>query len=339
MKKLFTLFFTLSTLFSVAQKKQNVYFLDKKGKIVANKDSAEYIRIIQEPDSGSVNYVLQEFYLDGTQKRFGTVSRFEPKLVLEGSVTGFYENGKRESIENFVNNNLIGNAYYFYKNGKIKEHGTYQEKVLYNESPYYKEHYKILQYADSTGKLFLDENATGKVDVSDANGSFSGSYLNGFKDGLWIQYDKKDSVTYEEIFEQGKLVKGKRIESNGEVREFDKFEILPQFKGGLTAFGNFLSRNLDYPPDARDKNIQGKVFVQFVVKEDGALDEIKVVRGIGGGCDEEAIKVINHSPKWNPGLQRGKAVRVRYTMPIIFKLENRQSPFPLKERPFSNSHF
>ncbi|MBU0696173.1 MAG: TonB family protein [Bacteroidetes bacterium] len=102
---------------------------------------------------------------------------------------------------------------------------------------------------------------------------------------------------------------------------FTNVEVLPTFPGGLEQFGKFLSKNLRYPPIARDNGIQGRVFCNFVVEKDGSLTDIKVVRGIGGGCDEEAVRVLKSSPKWNPGVQNGRNVRVSYTIPIFFQLQ------------------
>lgn len=102
---------------------------------------------------------------------------------------------------------------------------------------------------------------------------------------------------------------------------FTNVEVLPTFPGGLEQFGKFLGRNLRYPPIARENGIQGRVFCTFVVEKDGSLTDIKVARGIGGGCDEEAIRVLRSSPKWNPGVQNGRNVRVSYTVPIFFQLQ------------------
>nr|MBC7613784.1 TonB family protein [Pseudopedobacter sp.] len=102
---------------------------------------------------------------------------------------------------------------------------------------------------------------------------------------------------------------------------FTNVEVLPTFPGGLDAFGKFLGKNLRYPPIARDNGIQGRVFCNFVVEKDGSLTDIKVVRGIGGGADEEAVRVLKSSPKWNPGVQNGRNVRVSYTIPIFFQLQ------------------
>ncbi len=94
----------------------------------------------------------------------------------------------------------------------------------------------------------------------------------------------------------------------------------PSPVGGYQAFYDFVSKNLHYPRKARQLQIEGRVFVQFVVEKDGSLTDVHVVKGIGGGCDEEAVRVIRQAPKWNPGKQRGRPVRVRMILPIVFKL-------------------
>ncbi len=94
----------------------------------------------------------------------------------------------------------------------------------------------------------------------------------------------------------------------------------PSPVGGMKAFYDYVFDNLNYPTKASRMGIEGRVFVEFVVERDGSLTDIKAVKGIGGGCDEEAVRVISEAPKWNPGKQRGRAVRVRMIMPIVFKL-------------------
>lgn len=96
----------------------------------------------------------------------------------------------------------------------------------------------------------------------------------------------------------------------------------PEFPGGQDAFAKHLQRNLRYPPLARENNIQGRVYVSFVVERDGSLSDIKIERGIGGGCDEEALRVLRITKGWKPGIQNGRPVRVKYTLPIIFQLSS-----------------
>ena len=94
------------------------------------------------------------------------------------------------------------------------------------------------------------------------------------------------------------------------------------FPGGLSAFAKYLKKNLKYPRQAQRMGIEGRVFVQFVVEKDGVLTDIKVVKGIGAGCDEEAARVIRNTPNWKPGKQRGKPVRQRMIQSIVFKFQN-----------------
>ncbi len=109
---------------------------------------------------------------------------------------------------------------------------------------------------------------------------------------------------------------------------FSKVDAVPSFPGGLQAFGKFLGGNLNYPKAAKDAKIEGRVYAQFVVEKDGSLTDIKIVRGIGYGCDEEALRVIAISPKWNPGVQNGEKVRVSYTVPIFFQIMDKKLPPP-----------
>lgn len=101
---------------------------------------------------------------------------------------------------------------------------------------------------------------------------------------------------------------------------FDNVENSPNPPGGMEAWNQYLGKNLKYPTQARRMGIEGTVYVVFVVNTDGTLQDVDVLRGIGGGCDEEAIRVVKNAPKWEPGKQRGRPVRVRMRLPIKFKL-------------------
>ena len=96
----------------------------------------------------------------------------------------------------------------------------------------------------------------------------------------------------------------------------------PKYIGGDEARIKFLQNNIQYPEKAREVGISGTIIVTFVVEKDGSLTDIRILRGIGGGCDEEAVRVIKLMPNWNPGKQRGKAVRVQFNMPVKFTLED-----------------
>ena len=101
---------------------------------------------------------------------------------------------------------------------------------------------------------------------------------------------------------------------------FTVVEQQPEFEGGYEAMSRFISKNLRYPASARRMGIDGTVYVQFVVAKDGSISEVKTIRGISADCDKEAERVVNMMPNWKPGKQNGKAVFVRFVLPIKFRL-------------------
>ena len=116
------------------------------------------------------------------------------------------------------------------------------------------------------------------------------------------------------------------IESNSnqpldsEIEIFTAVEQQAEFPGGPGAWGRYLNKTLKYPSSAQKKNIGGRVFVSFVVNIDGTIQDVQVLKGVGYGCDEEAVRVVKSMPRWNPGKQSGRAVRSRFTQPITFVL-------------------
>lgn len=91
-------------------------------------------------------------------------------------------------------------------------------------------------------------------------------------------------------------------------------------KGGMPAFYKYIGDKMKYPAQARRMGIEGKVFVEFVIGKDGSISDVKAVKGIGAGCDEEAVRVVQAAPSWSPGKQRGKSVKQRMVLPITFRL-------------------
>ena len=111
---------------------------------------------------------------------------------------------------------------------------------------------------------------------------------------------------------------------NGDMTDiFTVVEKAPEFPGGMEELFQYLANNIEYPQLAKEKGIQGRVFVNFIVDNDGSIDSVKVLRGIGSGCDEEAVRVVAAMPSWEPGLQRGKPIRVSYNLPIKFTLDDK----------------
>ena len=122
----------------------------------------------------------------------------------------------------------------------------------------------------------------------------------------WVDLDEYDYVEVEPEPEEEEI--------------FMVVEESPEFPGGYEAYMQYLKKNIKYPAICRENNIQGRVIVSFVVNKDGKIVDAEVVKGVNPSLDKEALRVISGMPKWKPGSQRGKPVRVKYTVPVNFRL-------------------
>ncbi|MCZ4243013.1 energy transducer TonB [Pedobacter punctiformis] len=128
-----------------------------------------------------------------------------------------------------------------------------------------------------------------------------------------------DIVIAEPVGEGPKKEAAVAVDDN-KVYDFVSIEKQPGFPGGMPKFYSFLQKTMKYPPMAQENNVQGKVFLSFVVEKDGKLTDIQVTRGLGSGTDEEAVRVLKASPRWDPGIQNGKPVRVKFNINVNFTL-------------------
>ncbi|MFC3417660.1 energy transducer TonB [Algoriphagus hitonicola] len=139
-----------------------------------------------------------------------------------------------------------------------------------------------------------------------------------------VEIEEKIDVNFDVDVKEETVIKEVEI-AEAPVEEkadeiFDVVETQPTPPGGMSGWNEYLRKNLKYPTQARRMGIEGTVIVVFVINTDGSIQDVDVLRGIGGGCDEEAIKVVQNAPKWEPGKQRGRPVRTRMRLPIRFAL-------------------
>ncbi|OAQ39114.1 hypothetical protein A5893_10615 [Pedobacter psychrophilus] len=337
MKTLITLFLLVSFSFCKAQEaKQVKTFLFNKqitsfgcnDRKVDNIDSADFIRTISVEKNNENLYDVTDYYLNKKVKSIASSTNNNAFPNYSGNVISYYKNGEKESEELYVKGQLLGNAIYFNQNGTIKK------KAFYSVDDKKRSIEKIEELNDSFGKPYLDKEGSGTFNEVDGYGQvISGAYLNGLKVNEWKIINPKDNDTYYDEYDNGKYISGKTIDANGQTIKYDELEKLPEFNGGLPAFGSFLGRNLRYPPKARDNNTQGRVILSFVVDKEGKLVDIKILKGVAEDIDNEALRVMNLSPKWIPGTQRGKPIRISYTVPIVFQL---QTNSPAREKHFGS---
>jgi TonB family protein len=272
---------------------------------------------------------VKEYYANGKLKIVGKSSKIE-KNLFEGQYVAFYPSGKRSMLANYRSGHLYGEAFEYYPNGKL-----YCEKKYIEELP--------TLGANSVGNLHnyrylikTCNDSTGKTLVAEGNGHYiayndkfkwileQGDIKNGERDGLWTgNIDGRDSIKFKETYDNSQLIEGSSVDNTGKTYVYTKREITPEYEGGEKAFAKFLQRNVRYPKKAKENNIQGSVYISFVIEKNGKLTDIKAVRDPGGGLGDEGVRVLALSPNWTPGLQYGRPVKVQYTVPINFSLGER----------------
>jgi len=300
--------------------RQHVYFLKNNGKYVLQRDSANYIRIVNEPDSASVLYNVTEFYLNGKKKLVGKSKTGDPPRY-EGQCTRYYANGAQESITNYKNNSKSGLQYDFYRNGKPYLVTEYIDDAA--SGGYFKE-YQIKANYDSLGTVLV-ENGNGYAKIYDADFKIvaeEGNVKEGKREGTWKGNNKNPALSFSEDYQNGQLISGTATSVDGTITTYTKSRnTLPKFPGGIEAFSRYLSSNTKYPRTARKYGIQGQVVLSFVVEKDGKTTDITITKSVDPAIDQEAVRVISDSPLWIPGVQFGRPVRVVYSIPINFYLK------------------
>ncbi|MFZ4707345.1 MAG: energy transducer TonB [Bacteroidales bacterium] len=178
--------------------------------------------------------------------------------------------------------------------------GSSNSILIYNYSICNKELLSAILQSENTGSAVKG----GKVPVSETSYTVE---VPGSTDG----YEQAEVVEVVEFVE----------EQEDRKPVFTIVEEMPSYPGGEGERNKFLNENIVYPHQATENGIQGTVYVSFIINSKGNLTDLKILRGIGGGCDEEALRVVKMMPQWYPGKQNGKQVRVLFNMPIYFKLQ------------------
>lgn len=330
MKLRLLILFSLLVTVSKAQKAQNVYFFKNNGQKVEKREDADFVRIIQEPDSGDTRFNLLEFYKNNNRKTIGHLISFEPKLSYDGIIMGFDSLGRRTQALSYKDGVPSGISVYYHSNGSIKRKTEYissnppiNQMIGENSSLtdfIFRTNSKILYDADSTGKVNIED---GKGHLKEVNkfkefeSVEEGDYVDGMKTGLWTGYDTQVGVTYRETYKANKLISGESIK-DGKTYQYTTSMQAPEYKGGQKAWNNFIASNTKFPADALKNGVRGAVKTSFVVDATGKIVDIVIEKSIYNSLDEEAKRVLRYSPRWEPGKQKGIPVRVKYNQSFNF---------------------
>ncbi|HWA33053.1 MAG TPA: TonB family protein [Cyclobacteriaceae bacterium] len=289
-------------------------FYDKKGMETDSAHSFYYERwTYSEPDQ---NTVISYYTATNTVRFTGG----KKGLSEHQARTYYYPNGRIKAEGHFSNRRPTGLVKSFYANGSPQAELVFEDHKMWDEKD---PAVGILNYWDSVGnQIVADGHGECHCDLtpfSDFVEYENGIVINGLKEGKWDGKIENGESDYEELYQKGILIKGRQNDGN-DIWEYLDLETDAMPRGGVKSFYQHVAAVIHYPEAARRKNIEGKVFVEFVVEIDGRLSHIKVIRGIDEECDKEALNAVTSAPRWDPAFKRGKPVRQRLTLPIIFKI-------------------
>ncbi|MCV9386843.1 energy transducer TonB [Reichenbachiella ulvae] len=328
----------LFTLKVIAQK-NDITYLDEDFREV-EKSEASYYRLSQPHPDGTDKLFVQTYYSSGKIQSNATCYT-SLCIRKEGYYISYYENGNKKEEGHRVKGSKSGKWNRWYENGQLKESSSYirggkvgiwktwyQNGQIQSENESFEGNYspsylssKLISYWDSTGTQLVS-NGNGEVvyyyDKSN-HPSSKGAYQDGFKNGTWEGYTKEGQLSYRETYRKNN-VSGLSWDEEGNQYRYKELEVRAEPKIGYKRFSIYLDNALKYPESAHKKGIEGRVYVQFEVDEEGNIINIELLKGIGKDCDAESVRIIKNSPKWNPGQMRGQPIVEKVILPITFKL-------------------
>jgi TonB family protein len=276
--------FLLMPMVAQAQDDANIiaYFDKDWGRTEA--ENAYYFRTAKEMNDG--RWLVKDYFMASLIVQMeATCTLIDPKLEFHGAVTYYHENGKvkREMVYRF--NEPVGEEKLFYEDGRP------QELILHKGKNSLQ-----CQYWSESGQPLLIKGT----------GQITQKFLN----GLVVFKDVVDSL----------VTAGYTISNDTKDTVFTMVPEPAEYKGGMMSLYKGLGSDLRYPALARKMGIQGKVFIEFVIDQKGKIEYTRVVRGIGGGCDDAAVSALIQQKKWKPARYKGKPVKQKMVIPVNFIL-------------------
>lgn len=300
-----SLFFILIPTICISQgitDNDRVSYLDANFKL-GTTDNYRYLEVIKNYKiADSATYQVRVYYKSGKIQMRGATTNRE-KIHKTGNFIYYYENGNKKSVINYIDNKQVGEFFEFYENGKIKYVGEQtddQSLVIPNN--------KIKHFWNEEGEQIVTDGF-GYLD----NEYGKGKLVNYVKDSIWTGSIKNTKSTYIEKYDKGTFISGVHIDSNKVESKYTALESKPYPKKGMTDFYQYIGGNYKCP---KIQGLKGKVYVSFVVEKDGSLVDFKILRDLGYGTGEEAIRVLKGYGIWIPGEQRGQKVRCSFALPI-----------------------
>lgn len=288
------------------------YNLDSLG-YPTDKKEYKYIRVVENYNNQPNIFIFTEYYKSEKIKMKAiSTSKEEPKF--EGPKIEYYENGNKKRETQYSKNRINGKQTEYYENGNKKF-----EKIILSNPKTQTTSTQILQYW----------NQNNEQKVIDGNGFYEetigetyekGEIKNSRRQGVWTGTNKKTKSNFTETYENGELVSGVSTDANNVEYPYKELFKKPEPKAGMSSFYQHIGKNYKMPYGVSSKpGEKPKLVISFNVDIDGTLTDFKIIKDLGLGTGEEAIRILKKSPNWIPGISRGVPTKVNFRLPIVLQ--------------------
>lgn len=289
------------------------YTSDQYGIRESDRENAAFFMPVPSAADAKVSGKVDALNFDGTP--YGYFTFREGKL--NGAFEVLYKEGTKWFKGQMLNNRVTGKEVEWYRNGQVKT----QRQFITAKEDQDQNDILVISHWDSLGNQTIQGGNGAYTEYHPNQTIFlRGSYQEGKKSGLWESFSEEGTLLYKETYDKGEFEGGTSFNAKGDSFDYKEIRVFGEYPGGVEAWTSYLSKNLKYPRPATRKGIQGNVYLSFIIDEDGNISGVGVTRGIGGGCDEEAKRVLSNSPKWTPMLMRGQKAKSRVHIQINFRL-------------------
>lgn len=318
MKKIIILFLLISNLLFSQTKKDKVFYLDSL-KTETTVSEHKFYRVVKDYHLDRQRHYVTQYYASGKIESEGITTDknfFNP----EGKVISYYENSNKKSQIIYKDFIKVGDCEFWYENGTKKIDGKYFEidndgmpSSILNVTNFWNENgeHKV---QNGTGDFIDDEKENYGHCLS------SGKVKNGFKDGLWTGSDKQNEFSFEENYENGKLIAGVSTDKNNTKFNYTKVSKRPEFKDGISGLYKYMKLNLNLPPNV---TANGKLKIGFTIDKNGTIKELKILKSLHPDIDKEAIRIFKEYKYYiSPAESRGIKVSSKFVQTMSLQMEN-----------------
>ncbi|MBE8725304.1 energy transducer TonB [Flavobacterium hungaricum] len=310
MKKILFLFILTFISLSISAQKDlsRAVYLDSLYRETSEQEH-KYIRVIEDYHVEKEAYKVVLFYKSGTKKMIGTTLN-KDVLINDGTFIYFYENGVKEAVITYSEGWKTGKEYKWYDNGnpKFEKENTSDPKAKTSKT-------LLSKFWNKENQLtVIDGN--GECDNADEDFQEKGTIKNGLKEGIWQGSDLKNKITFTENYSHGNLISGISTDKNDVKYSYSKLSEKPTPATGIDQFYKNIGLNYKTPEQAFINKVTGKIYITFIVDETGKITKPIIIKDLGYGTGEEALRVLSTAANWIPGKFRGIKRSALYSLPI-----------------------